>query len=109
MNKLVDQSPSSRNKGNTSKVKTKTHIYPRRNRWGTVWSDTPVSGVRRNLINKKIGNKIIDEFKNGFSSIQLEEKYKIDNDTILRFIKKNINHDEFNRIEKKRLNQYIKN
>ena len=50
MNKLVDQSPSSRNKGNTSKVKTKTHIYPRRNRWGTVWSDTPVSGVRRNLI-----------------------------------------------------------
>ena len=95
MNKLVDQSPSSRNKGNTSKVKTKTHIYPRRNRWGTVWSDTPVSGVRRNLINEKIGNKIIDEFRNGFSSIQLEEKYNIDNDTILRFVKKNSTNELF--------------
>tara|TARA_B110000196_G_C20691588_1_gene451121 strand:+ start:136 stop:483 length:348 start_codon:yes stop_codon:yes gene_type:complete len=109
MSKLVDQSPSSRNKGNTSKVKTKTHIYPRKNRWRTVWSDTPVSGVRRNLIDKKIGKKIIDEFKNGFSSIQLEEKYNIDNDTILRFVKKSISNDEFDRIEKKRVNQHTKN
>ena len=106
MSKLVDQSPSSRNKGNTSKVKTKTHIYPRKNRWRTVWSDTPVSGVRRNLIDKKIGKKIIDEFKNGFSSIQLEEKYKIDNDTILRFVKKNINNNKLDIIKKKRVNQH---
>lgn len=109
MTKLVDLPPSTRNKGNTSPIKTKTHIYKRKNRWGVVWSDTPVSGVRRNLINEKIGNKIIDEFRNGFSSIQLEEKYNIDNDTILRFVKKNINHNEFDRIEKKRVNQHTKN
>ena len=35
------------------------HIYPRKNRWGSVWSDTPVSGSRRNLITEKLGKKII--------------------------------------------------
>ena len=39
--KLADESPSSKNTGNTSPVKTKTHIYKRTNRWKTVWSDTP--------------------------------------------------------------------
>ena len=48
MNKLTDQSPSTRNKGNTSKVKT-----------------------RRNLITEKLGKKIIEEFKLGLSSVKL--------------------------------------
>jgi len=95
-----------RNKGNTSKVKTKKHIYPRKNRWGIVWSDTP-AGSRRNLINEKLGKKIIDEFKLGFSSVQLEEKYRIDNDTILRFVKKILKKDEFKNIEKQRINQHM--
>ena len=107
MNKLTDQPPSTRNKGNTSKVKTKTHIYPRKNRWGIVWSDTPVSGSRRNLITDKLGKKIIEEFKLGFSSVQLEEKYRIDNDTILRFVKKILKKDEFQSIEKQRINQHM--
>ena len=107
MNKLTDQSPSTRNKGNTSKVKTKTHIYSRKNRWGIVWSDTPASGSRRNLITEKLGKKIIEEFKLGFSSVQLEEKYSIDNDTILRFVKKILKKDEFESIEKQRINQHM--
>ena len=106
MSKLIDLPPSARNKGNTSPVKTKTHIYKRKNRWGEVWSDTPVSGKRRNLIDKKLGEKIIYEFNNGYSSLQLEKKYKIDNDTILRFVKKKISKDKFDTIEKKRVNQY---
>ena len=32
MTKLADLSPSTRNKGNTSPIKTKTHIYKRKNR-----------------------------------------------------------------------------
>ena len=52
MTNLIDLPPSTRNKGNTSPVKTKTHIYMRKNKWGIVWSDTPVSGKRRNLIDK---------------------------------------------------------
>ncbi|MDA9645107.1 hypothetical protein N9T36_00740 [bacterium] len=96
-----------RNKGNTSKVKTKKHIYPRKNRWGIVWSDTPVSGSRRNLITDKLGKKIIEEFKLGFSSVQLEEKYRINNDTILRFVKKILKKDEFESIEKQRINQHM--
>ena len=44
--KLVDEPPSSKNVGNTSPVKTKTHIYPRKNKWGTVWSDTPHGGAK---------------------------------------------------------------
>ena len=96
-----------RNKGNTSKVKTKTHIYSRKNRLGIVWSDTPVSGSRRNLITDKLGKKIIEEFKLGFSSVQLEEKYRIDNDTILRFVKKILKKDEFKNIEKQRINQHV--
>jgi len=90
-----------RNKGNTSKVKTKKHIYPRKNRWGIVWSDTPVSGSRRNLITEKLGKRIIEKFKLGFSSVQLEEKYRIDNDTILRFVKKILKKDEFKILKNK--------
>ena len=109
MTKLEDLPPSARNKGNTSPVKTKNHIYMRKNRWGIVWSDTPVSGKRRNLIDKKLGEKIIYEFINGYSSLQLEKKYKIDNDKILKFVKKKISKDKFDKIEKKIVNQYKKN
>jgi hypothetical protein len=100
MTKLEDLPPSTRNKGNTSSVKTKTHIYMRKNRWGVVWSDTPVSGKRRNLIDKKLGENIIYEFNNGYSSLQLEKKYKIDNDTILKFVKKK--YQKINLIQLKR-------
>ena len=62
MTKLVDLPPSTRNKGNTSPIKTKTHIYKRKNRWGVVWSDTPVSGKRRNIIDETLGRRIISEF-----------------------------------------------
>ena len=103
MNKLIDLPASNKNKGNTSPVKTKTHIYPRKNRWGTVWSDTPVSGLRRNIINQKLGNKLIEEFKNGHSSIQLEKKYKIDNDTILKYIKSKISRHKYNSINRTNL------
>ena len=54
MTKLADLPPSTRNKGNTSPIKTRTHIYKRKNRWGVVWSDTPVSGKRSNIIDKKL-------------------------------------------------------
>jgi hypothetical protein len=54
-----------------------------------------------------LGKKIIDEFKLGFSSVQLEEKYRIDNDTILRFVKKILKKDEFESIEKQRINQHM--
>ena len=43
--KLVDETPSSKNVGNTSPVKKGKFIYPRTNRWGTVWSDTPHGGA----------------------------------------------------------------
>ena len=109
MTKLDNLPPSTRNKGNTSPVKTKTHIYKRKNRWGVVWSDTPVSGKRRNIIDKKLGDKIISEFNNGYSSLELENKYKIDNDTILKFVKRKIPEDKFHKIKKKRLNQYKQN
>ena len=102
MSKLSDQSPSTRNKGNTSPVKTQIHIYPRKNRWGTVWSDVAVSGLRRNLINKKLEQKIIQDFKIGYSSVQLERRYKLDNDTILKFVKKKLTKIEFETIKNKR-------
>jgi len=43
--KLVNESPSSKNTGNTSPVKKGKFIHPRTNRWGTVWSDTPHGGA----------------------------------------------------------------
>ena len=69
MTNLIDLPPSTRNKGNTSPVKTKTHIYMRKNKWGIVWSDTPVSGKRRNLIDKKLGEKIFIHPKSRVSHI----------------------------------------
>ena len=108
MTKLADLPPSTRNKGNTSPIKTRTHIYKRKNRWGVVWSDTPVSGKRRNIIDEKLGDRIIFEFNNGYSSLQLEKKYKIVNDTILRFVKSKIPKDRFDKIEKKMINQHSK-
>ena len=108
MTKLADLPPSTRNKGNISPTKTRTHIYKRKNRWGVVWSDTPVSGKRRNIIDEKLGDRIIFEFNNGYSSLQLEKKYKIDNDTILRFVKSKIPKDRFDKIEKKMINQHSK-
>ena len=103
MSKLTDLPPSNRNKGNTSPFKTKTHIYPRKNRWGIVWSDTPASGFRRNIISKKLGDKLIEEFRNGQSSIQLEEKYKVDNDTILKYIKIKLPTNKYNSITRTNL------
>ena len=39
--------------------------------------DTPVSGKRRNIIDEKLGSRIISEFNNGYSSLQLEKNTKL--------------------------------
>ena len=46
------QKIESKNKGTTKSFYDKNtgHIYPRTNRFGTVYSDTPASGLRRNII-----------------------------------------------------------
>ena len=43
------------------------HIYPRTNRFGTFYSDTPAGGSRRNIIPDDIGKKILKEYKDGAS------------------------------------------
>ena len=49
-----------KNKGTTKAFYDEStgHIYPRKNRFGTFYSDTPVSGSRRNIIPDDIGKKI---------------------------------------------------
>ena len=47
----------------TSPVKTEIFKYPRTNRFGTVYSDTPATGIKRNLITDDVGKLIIEEYK----------------------------------------------
>mgnify|MGYP001166919835 CR=1 FL=1 len=95
-----------RNVGKTSPVKTEVFKYPRTNRFGTVYSDTPAGGIRRNIINEKTGKEIIEKFKKGFSSVELEQEYGFDNDTILDYIKKKEPDIKVAKADKRRLNQY---
>ena len=64
------------------------HIYPRKNRFGTFYSDTPAGGLRRNIIPDDIGKKILKEYEDGAGTIKLGEKYGFGKDTINRYIKK---------------------
>jgi len=96
-----------RNVGKTSPVKTEVFKYPRKNRFGTFYSDTPAGGSRRNVIEGRgIGEEIIEKFRKGFSSVQLAEEYNIDNDTILRYIKDKEPNIKVAKADKRRLNQY---
>ena len=73
----------------TSPVKTEIFKYPRTNRFGTVYSDTPATGIKRNLITDDVGKLIIEEYKKGASTVKLANKYKFSKDTINRYIKEN--------------------
>jgi hypothetical protein len=96
-----------RNVGKTSPVKTEVFKYPRKNRFGTFYSDTPAGGSRRNIIEGRgIGEEIVEKFRKGFSSVQLAEEYNIDNDTILRYIKDKEPNIKVSKADKRRLNQY---
>jgi len=95
-----------KNTGNTSPVKTEKFKYPRTNRFGTVYSDTPAGGKRRNIITEEMGEEIIEKFKKGFSSVELEKEYGIDNDTILRYVKAKEPKIKVAKKDKRRLNQY---
>ena len=64
------------------------HIYPRTNRFGTVYSDTPAGGSRRNIIPDNIGKKILKEYKDGAGTIELGKKYGVSRETVNRYIKK---------------------
>ena len=99
--------PTKKNVGNTSPVKKGKFKYPRKNKYGTVWSDTPAGGSRRNLIEMRgIGNEIIEKFKKGWSSVQLEDLYGLDNDTILDYIKLKQPRLKVAKADKRRLNQW---
>ena len=105
--KVKGESGTTKNVGNTSPVKKGKFKYPRKNRWGTVWSDTPAGGSRRNLIEMRgIGNEIIEKFKKGWSSVQLEDLYGLDNDTILDYIKLKQPRLKVAKADKRRLNQW---
>ena len=97
-----------RNKGTTKAFYDEStgHIHPRTNRFGTFYSDTPAGGIRRNIINEKTGKEIIEKFKKGFSSVELEQEYGFDNDTILDYIKKKEPDIKVAKADKRRLNQY---
>ena len=46
--------------------KSTGHIYPRTNRFGTFYSNVPVGGSRRNLIDTKgVGKEVIEKYKKG--------------------------------------------
>ena len=79
-----------KNKGTTKSFYDEStgHIHPRKNRFGTVYSDTPAGGNRRNVIPKNIGKKILKEYKDGAGTIELGDKYGFSKDTINRYIKK---------------------
>ena len=55
------QKIKSKNKGTTKSFYDEStgHIYPRKNRFGTFYSDTPAGGDRRNIIPENIGKKIL--------------------------------------------------
>jgi len=97
-----------RNKGTTKAFYDEStgHIHPRTNRFGTFYSDTPAGGIRRNIINEKTGKEILEKFKKGFSSVELEQEYGFDNDTILDYIKKKEPDIKVAKADKRRLNQY---
>ena len=97
-----------RNKGTTKPFYDEStgHIHPRTNRFGTFYSDTPAGGIRRNIINEKTGKEILEKFKKGFSSVELEQEYGFDNDTILDYIKKKEPDIKVAKADKRRLNQY---
>ena len=97
-----------KNKGTTKSFYDEStgHIYPRKNRFGTFYSDTPVGGKRRNIITEEIGEEIIEKFRKGFSSVELEEQYGIDNDTILRYVKNKEPNIKVAKKDKRRVNQY---
>jgi hypothetical protein len=80
-----------RNKGTTKAFYDEStgHIYPRTNRFGTFYSDTPAGGIKRNLITDDVGKLIIEEYKDGASTVKLSDKYGFNKDTINRYIKKN--------------------
>jgi len=102
-----DTGPTKKNVGNTSPVKKGKFKYPRKNKYGTVWSDTRAGGSRRNLIEMRgIGNEIIEKFKKGWSSVQLEDLYGLDNDTILDYIKEKQPRLKVAKADKRRLNQW---
>ena len=102
------QKIESKNKGTTKSFYDKStgHIYPRTNRFGTVYSDTPASGLRRNIITEEVGEELIEKFKKGFSSVELEKQYGFNNDTILDYIKKKNPNIKVSKKDKRRLNQY---
>ena len=79
-----------RNKGTTKAFYDEStgHIYPRKNRFGTFYSDTPVGGSRRNIIPDDIGKKILKEYKDGAGTIELGKKYGVSRETVNRYIKK---------------------
>ena len=79
-----------KNKGTTKAFYDEStgHIYPRKNRFGTFYSDTPVGGSRRNIIPDDIGKKILKEYEDGAGTIKLGEKYGFGKDTINRYVKK---------------------
>ena len=79
-----------KNKGTTKAFYDEStgHIYPRKNRFGTFYSDTPVSGSRRNIIPDDIGKKILKEYKDGAGTIELGKKYGVSRETVNRYIKK---------------------
>ena len=105
--KVKGESGTTKNVGNTSPVKKGKFKYPRKNKYGTVWSDTPAGGSRRNLIEMRgIGNEIIEKFKKGWSSVQLEDLYGLDNDTILDYIKEKQPRLKVAKADKRRLNQW---
>jgi hypothetical protein len=73
----------------TSKIKKGKFIYPRKNRFGTVYSDTPAKGSARDLIDQKgIGKKILEEYADGDSTVTIAKKYKLSKDTVNRYITK---------------------
>jgi len=82
--------PRGKNKGTTKKFYDEStgHIYPRKNRFGTFYSDTPAGGARRNVIDARgIGEEIIEKYKDGATTVDLAEEYKnVDRETIRRYL-----------------------
>ena len=70
--------------------KSTGHIYPRTNRFGTFYSNVPVGGSRRNLIDTKgVGKEIIEKYKKGATTKELAKEYNVDRETIRRYLSDN--------------------
>jgi hypothetical protein len=78
------------NEGGSTKPfydKSTGHIYPRTNRFGTFYSNVPVGGSRRNLIDARgIGKEIIEKYKDGATTVDLAKEYNVDRETIRRYL-----------------------